>query len=70
MSSGIGRATAKEFVEHGYRVFGGVRNTVPVCWWHNERMPKILYPQVIEEDPHELEKLEKSTIATPTSSNA
>src|SRR5215208_619736 len=22
-------------------------------------MPKILYPQVIEEDPHELEKLEK-----------
>ena len=25
MSSGIGRATAKEFVEHGYRVFGGVR---------------------------------------------
>ena len=34
-------------------------NTVPVCWWHNEDMPKILYAQVIKEDPHELEKLEK-----------
>jgi len=33
--------------------------TVPVCWWHNRGMPKILYPQVITEDPHELKKLEK-----------
>ena len=33
--------------------------TVPVCQWHNECMPKILYTQVIEEEPHELEKLEK-----------
>ena len=34
-------------------------DTVPVCWWHNEGMPKILYPQVITEDPHELKELEK-----------
>jgi transposase len=33
-------------------------HTVPVCWWHNEGMPKILYPQVIEEGPQELKELE------------
>src|ERR671910_455005 len=33
--------------------------TVSVCWWHNEGMPKILYPQVIKEDPQELKELEK-----------
>src|SRR3712207_458611 len=37
----------------------GECNTVPVCWWHNRGMPKILYSQVITEDPHELKKLEK-----------
>jgi hypothetical protein len=34
-------------------------DTVPVCWWHNESMPKILYQQVITEDPQELKELEK-----------